>query len=615
MKKNTCDICNYLPPFVFCAFSLVLFMLASCTNNSNKVVSEATNKAKYYESTPAPSYIQEQFGPFGPQEKSYTPPAGAIYVAPDGVDSNSGTSIGSPTTLSKAIGSVKTGSVIVLRGGVYRNGGLTFNKKITIQPYLNERPVIKGSEVADKWSKKGSFWVTKWEKLFQNEPPRWFNQERHKYKALYYGDLVMIDGEIYTPVDSLNALNKGNFYCDYAENEVYIAEDPAGKMVEITAHEYGLVRVHDATADKEGPTILGLDIMQYALSCISVEGDDPYRKIEQGASFDAPIKTRIEDCRILYCGKTGLHITSPESYIAYNDISWHGSVALMIRMSHNTVFEHNTVHQSNAYKLKAYPAGIKVFNQASNFTVRNNYFSDMSCVAVWYDVGHHDGVIVKNYIRNCGVGLKIEISNRTFIAGNVFEKSNMWLCNSADCFAYNNTMIDSRIDLWRNNRGNRGGHNKNFSFDHATTGAGAWGYHGHQVANNIFTGRPRGDFYFLIEDNNDFDKNFHADVLEGNLFLKEAEWTFNAQFQPKELPVTKYASLTDFSNVYGEYEDNNIQLDIEQDSLFFSKSIGDYRLKEVSGLPKGRKIPISISKLLKWDSSKTGIGAFAQPKQ
>jgi hypothetical protein len=599
-------------PTFLIVFSLLITILHACTGEN---IPSATG---YYESTPAPQFIAEHLGPFGPREKSYTPPDGAVFVAPDGRDSNSGTTPDSPITLPGAISEAGTGSVIVLRGGVYRTGDLEFNKKITLQPYLDERPVLKGSEIAEDWIKRGEYWVTEWDHMFYNDPPRWYKPGGRDGPACNYNDdLVIFDGRMFRPVESPSELDSGRFYCDYEAGEIYISEDPSGKTVEISEHKYGLVRRHDETADVEGPAILGLDVLHFAGSCIVIEGDDPYRFIEPGEMPDAPVRTHIENCRLLFCSRTGLRIISPESYIGYNDISMMGNGAVTPRMSHNGVFEHNKVSHSNWYNLRIYPAGIKVFNQSYNYTVRNNYFAEMPCEAVWYDVGHREGVIVNNYFYNCGVGIKIEICHRTYIAGNVFNKSNLWLCNSNGCLAYNNTLIDSRIDLWRNNRGRGGTYNKNYSFNHASTGPGPLGYHGHQVANNVFAGpEPRGGYYLLIEDNNNhgpeiLDQNFQSEVLAHNLFLNEAEWTINAEFQPKGLQPVNYESLADFREVYGEYEEGNIQLDLTGDELFRARSQGDYSLNDLPGIPDGIDLPESVATLLGWNSSRPGLGAFA----
>jgi hypothetical protein len=290
-----------------------------------------------------------------------------------------------------------------------------------------------------------------------------------------------------------------------------------------------------------------------------------------------------------------------------------GNVAVIARMAHHTIFEKNIVSNSNWFNLRIYPAGIKVFNQCYGFEVRNNCFANMPCEAIWYDVGHREGVISKNYFYNCGVGLKVEICHRTYVAGNIFKKANLWLCNSNGCLVYNNTMINSRIDLWRNNRG-YGGWNKNYTFNHAATGPGPFNYHGHHVANNVFAGdQPRGDFYALIEDNNHHDTSFHADVYTNNAFLNQAEWTFNIQVQALGLtePQT-YETLEEVEELLGKYIHGNAQLALTPENIFLNPETGDYRMKDVEGLPEGIAVPKEIAKLLGWDPVKKGLGAFAQ---
>ncbi len=595
---------------------MFMALLIACSSCDKKVIEVTELVNDLYERTSVPSYIAEQFGPFGPLVKSYpVPDEGAIFVAPDGDASLKGESIRKPTTIEHAVEIAETGDVLVLRGGVYRTGNLSFDTEITIQPYKDERPVLKGTKVAANWEKRGDYWVTKWDNLHYQDPPKWWKPGGRDGPAVKYNDdLVLFDGEMFRPVSEASELESGYFYCNYADNEVYIVDDPTGKEVEIVVYEYGLIREHGEGADPKGPTILGMDILGYAQACVAIRGDDPYRIIELFEMPDAPVGTHIENCRLLFSPSTGLSITSPESYIAYNDISMIGNCAMTTRMSHNSMFEHNVVSHSDWFDLRIYPAGIKVFNQCHNYTVRNNYFGEMPCEAVWYDVGHREGKAYNNYLYNCGMGLKIEICHKSYVAGNVFVNSDLWFCNSNSCMAYNNTMINSRIDLWRNNRG-AGGWNKNYSFNHVSTGPGVENYHGHHVANNVFAGsEPRGDFYALIEDNNNYDTNFHADVYTHNTFLKQATWTFNAQVQPLGLtnPV-KYENLEDLEEVLGKYVYDNAQLEITQDELFMAKDAGDYRLKDVEGLPEGIAVPEEIAELLGWDQAAKGLGAFPRP--
>ena len=89
---------------------------------------------------------QPSGGPYGPVPQRYAiPKATHVYfVAPDGKAGATRASVSEPTTLEAALPRVVTGDAIVMRGGIYRTGGLQLNQGITIQPYLDETPVLKG---------------------------------------------------------------------------------------------------------------------------------------------------------------------------------------------------------------------------------------------------------------------------------------------------------------------------------------------------------------------------------------------------------------------------------------------------------------------------------------
>ena len=104
------------------------------------------------QTAPEASEVKEQV--YGPIPMVYELPevSGAIYyVAPDGDPAAEGSTLEAPTTIEAAISRVSTGDALVLRGGTYRTGNLTFNQGITIQPYQDEQPVLKGTLVAENW--------------------------------------------------------------------------------------------------------------------------------------------------------------------------------------------------------------------------------------------------------------------------------------------------------------------------------------------------------------------------------------------------------------------------------------------------------------------------------
>ena len=125
--------------------------------------------------------------------------AGKIYfVAPDGDSTASGEMLAKPTTLESAIARVSTGDAIIMRGGVYRTGNLILNQGITIQPYKDEQPVLKGTYVAAEWKNlRNGLWVTKWAHLFPSKPDPWWQRDREGKKTPLYrfnNDMVFVDG-------------------------------------------------------------------------------------------------------------------------------------------------------------------------------------------------------------------------------------------------------------------------------------------------------------------------------------------------------------------------------------------------------------------------------------
>ena len=150
-----------------------------------------------------PAQAQPSGGPYGPLQQNYEVPAQAnhvYYVAPDGKEDAAGTSLQQPTTLEAAIAKVVTGDAIILRGGIYRTGGLRFNQGITMQPYAGEHPVLKGTRVATEWrALPNNVWRTSWKTLFPAAPLGWWQRDREGMRTplhRFNNDMVFVDGEM-----------------------------------------------------------------------------------------------------------------------------------------------------------------------------------------------------------------------------------------------------------------------------------------------------------------------------------------------------------------------------------------------------------------------------------
>src|SRR5664279_3673237 len=216
----------------------------------------------------APGYAQPSGGPYEPIDQRYEIPKAAhvYYVAPDGKADSPGTTLEQPTALEAAIERVVTGDAIVMRGGVYRTGGLILNQGITLQPYADERPILEGTEVATKWEAlRNNVWRASWTRLFPAAPLGWWQRSREGMRTplhRFNNDMVFVDGEMLKSVGWEGELDAQSFFIDYQAGYVYIGANPANRLVEITAFDSALVRtaaeVHGKTNDRKGPAIRGI---------------------------------------------------------------------------------------------------------------------------------------------------------------------------------------------------------------------------------------------------------------------------------------------------------------------------------------------------------------------
>ena len=159
-----------------------------------------------------------------------------------------------PTTVETAISRVVTGDAIVLRGGTYRTGGLTLNQGITLQPYADERPVLKGTLVATKWETlRNNVWRTQWTHLFPAAPLGWWRREREGMLTplhRFNNDMVFLDGELLQSAGWEGELDAHSFYIDYKSGYVYIGVGSG----EPPRRDHGLRRrapAHDAASPRQ----------------------------------------------------------------------------------------------------------------------------------------------------------------------------------------------------------------------------------------------------------------------------------------------------------------------------------------------------------------------------
>jgi len=457
---------------------------------------------------------QPSGGPYGPIRQRYESPKTTdkiYYVAPDGKKESSGESLAQPTSIESAIERARTGDAIVLRGGIYRTGNLALNQEITIQPYVDEQPVFKGTYVAEKWENLGNgLWTTKWSRLFPSRPADWWRRNREGKKTplhRFNNDMVFVDGKFLQSAGWEGEVDENSFHIDYETGTVYIGIDPTNRLIEITAFDAAIIRttkdVHEKKSDKKGYTIRGITFTQYAYRALEIEGTEPEGISDESKHGKEVVGTTIEHCTISFCSRVAGYLRGDHMTIRNCRVSDTSTEGIYIIASNDVLLERNVFMRNNIEDITGYyPAAVKIFNQSYRVTCRDNLVTDLpNSNGIWYDVGNVDGVFVNNWVENVGKveqtfatnqlwpsdnGFFFEISKGAICAGNVFVNCDhgIMVLNASNVQMYNNTFVNSMVCIGRNARSAVGDH---FGW-HPSTGPDVDKREGHVFVNNLLTG-------------------------------------------------------------------------------------------------------------------------------
>jgi len=590
-------------------------------------------------------------GPYGPQIIRYELPdidGTTYYVAPDGKATSPGTNLDAPTSLDAAIAKVVTGDAIILRGGTYRTGDLYLNQSVTIQPYQDELPIIKGSYIASDWDDRvpqrfkdymPKLWAIHWDRLFPSAPEDWWRKELagqvtplHKFN----NDMVFINGRMLQSTNWLGGLNEDTYFIDYDSGMIYINQDPTDQLIEITAFERGLVvtpdEVNGKQADHKGPTIRGIQFSQYAFHTFDVQGFYPEGVSPEEEHGNDVVGTTLEHCSFTHAGRVGIFLHGDKMVMRHCLVSDTSTEGLYVVASDDVLLEKNTFTRNNVEQITGYyPAAVKIFNQSYRVTCNDNLIIDLPhSNGIWYDVGNVDGVFTNNWIENVGDpdslfsnkyvwpsnnGLFFEISKGVTVSGNVFVNNDhgMMILNSCDAKVFNNTFVNSVAVFARDSRGSGADH---FGW-HVTTGPGVDERVNHQFFNNLLVGennfpRPLLQVWQPDEMCDRLEEPALA-MLDHNTYLKMSNIhpeVILMNQQNDGVCESSFATMEALHDAYPQYGANSVLLPSNGHDPFLSMRLHRFEVNGITELAKPAPLPETLKGILKLKNDQEFIGAF-----
>lgn len=576
-------------------------------------------------------FAQPSGGPYGPLPQTYEVPADAAhvyYVAPDGSADAPGASLEAPTTLATAIAKVVTGDAIILRGGTYRTGGLFLNQGVTLQPYQDEKPVLKGTLVADQWEAlNDGVWRTKWTTLFPQKPADWWRRHREGMRTplhKFNNDMVFVDGKPLASTFWEGGLDENSYAIDYEAGYVFIKFDPTGRTVEITAFDGALTRttreVHGKKSDRKGYTMRGLTLTQYAYRALEVEGTEPEKLADPATFGKEVVGTTLEHVTITHCSRVAGYFRGDRTTFRHCLISDTSTEGIYIIDSADCLLEKNIFTRNNVEQITGYyPSAVKIFNQSWRVVCRDNLVIDNPhSNGIWYDVGNVDGVFVNNWIENCLDGFFWEISKRVTVAGNVFVNCDkgIRILNSSGAKVYHNTFLNAPASFERDTRSAQGDH---FGW-HPSTGPDVHERDGHVFSGNLLLADARFAKALLRADQHPALKDKLTkpafDAVDHNVYVRPAGTAAPAliAWSPGAGDTNQFmlAAPAELTAKLPQFEARSLLLPLAPNAVVQSPELRRYA--PARPLPPGAAPPAAVAQLLGWPQRDAYAPGAYQPE-
>lgn len=329
-----------------------------------------------------------------------TPSCNGIAVFP-GTDS-----------IRSAMASAPAGSTFCIKSGVHR-----FTREVVARAndkFIGETgAILSGAKIVNNFAREGSYWAATGQT--QQEPA--YPATNGGYPvcnastpACIYPEKVFVNSVELMQVTSLSALSSGEFFFDYANNKIYLADDPSGRTVEATVGAGGLIGY--TNAGQGNVTVKNLVFEKFGGGDVSGSEHAALKAVEGWVVENNEFKQISAAGVLLFNGATARN-----NYIHHN-----GKYGLNGdgRVEGNVISYNNT----DGFDPNNDSGGTK-FHGTRGLVVRGNVVSNNVGRGVWTDFDNLNTVIENNLVEfNLEMGIFHEVSCSSAIRYNVARGNN-----------------------------------------------------------------------------------------------------------------------------------------------------------------------------------------------
>jgi hypothetical protein len=303
-----------------------------------------------------------------------TPACVGVAVYP-GVDS-----------IKSAVAAYPAGTTFCIKAGIHRFTASVIPR--TGDKYVGEPgAVLSGSKVLTAFQRSGSYWIATGQN--QGEPPAAATNGgwavcTPEAPACIYREKVFVNGQELWQVASIDALAPGTFYFDYANNIIYLYDDPTGKLVETTTGSGGIVGYPGGANDSV--TIKNLVFEKFGGGYVTANGHNALK------TASGWIVQNSEFRFISYIG-----VMNNNSLVRNNYIHHNGQYGV----TGSGTFEGNEISYNNTDGWNTgNDAGASKFHGVTGLVVRGNIVASNKSRGLWTDTDNINTVYENNIIEN-----------------------------------------------------------------------------------------------------------------------------------------------------------------------------------------------------------------------
>lgn len=301
--------------------------------------------------------------------------------------------------LAAVTNSAAPGTTICIGKGVYRLTS-TLIPRSSVTLWGEPGAKLNGSSVVSSWTAGNGYWYAS-----GRLPPAYSGTGDCEDNVNYpcrLGEQVFRDETHLERVMGLGQLKTGTFFADYAANRVYVADDPAGHLMELARLR---TAISSAASDV---TLRGLIVEKCATQA------------QDGAIRVNGARWKVVENEVRSNHGTGIRVYGGEAVVSGNHIHHNGQLGIGGNAVSKLVIEDNLVVDNNTdgFWINDWESGGIKFTRSS-LVVRGNQVLDNRSVGVWLDIDCK-GVVVENNLvsGNWADGVRYEISYDGRIIGN-----------------------------------------------------------------------------------------------------------------------------------------------------------------------------------------------------